>query len=137
MQCAPVDRDKHVARDRLIARLGVRQRTVRAGSDDRLKARPFGTELAHPMHELNRDLTLAAAHETAFEQPRQRLVSKLRRGTDQRDLGGVLDRAQPLDRAVTRHELPSLREQLREPPVGAHGELALIEAQTTAACAAQ
>ncbi len=49
------------------AGLGVRQRAVRAGGDDRGEARALGAETAHAQLQLDRDLALGAADDAGFE----------------------------------------------------------------------
>ena len=82
MHGAPVDREQHVAGDRLVARFGVRQGAVGAGRDDRGEARRFGAEPAHAQLQGDRDVALGAPHQPVFEDGAQRLVGELARGAD-------------------------------------------------------
>ena len=67
---------------------------------------------------------------------RKRLVGQPGRGADAVDLTGVLDRAQPLDGARARDELPLLAEQLDQARVLLDGEARVVEPQTSAAALA-
>ena len=77
MPRTPVDREQHVARDLLRARLGVRQCAVGAGGDDRGKARRLGAEPAHAQLELDRDVALGAPDDAVFHDALQRLIGEL------------------------------------------------------------
>ena len=132
VQRAPVDRDQHVLTDLACARRGVRQGAVRAGGDDRGKARALGAEAAHAQLQLDRDVALGATDETGFERFPQGLVGQPGRGADAVDLTGVLDRPQPLDRAGAGNELPLRAEQLDQARVLLDGEACVVEAQTPA-----
>ncbi len=112
VQRAPVDRQQRVLADLPRARLGVRQRAVRAGGDDRGEACARGAEAAHAQLQLDRHVALAAADDAGFERFPQRLVGQPAGGADAVDLTGVLDRAQSLDETRAGDELPLLAEQL-------------------------
>src|SRR5690242_10698536 len=96
---APVDRDEDVAGDRSIARLGMRERAVLGGGDDRGEARLFRTQLAHALLERDRHLMLCAARETAFQRRTERLVGERGGSGQQGDLARLLDGTQSLDDA--------------------------------------
>src|SRR5262249_6524266 len=64
---SPVDREQHVAGNRLLAWSGVRQSGVRAGGDDRGEAWSLGAEPAHAQLQLDRHLALGSSNDTAFE----------------------------------------------------------------------
>ena len=129
---APVDQQKHVRGDSLLARLGVWKRRVRAGGDDRREAGPLGTQAAHVQLDLERQLALAAPDRARFQHRQQRLVGELARAADALQLALVLHHAHVLDDAVACDQLPARRQQLAQARVVAHAEARLVEAEAPA-----
>ena len=70
-------------------------------------------EAAHAQLQLDRHLALGAPDEPVFEHLRSASSASSRGGADAGQLAGVLDRAQPLDRARARRRAPSPRPAAR------------------------
>ena len=88
---APVDHDHLPRPDLDVAWLGVRQRPVRPGGDDRVERRPLSALLAHRPLERVGELTLGPPDEPLVDDLRKRCVGGGGRRADPRDLIGVLD----------------------------------------------
>ena len=117
--------------DLALARLGVRQRPVWPGGDDRREGR-IATELADARLRGAGDVALGAAAEAALEAPAPNLVGQLGGRRDRRQLGLVLDSAQPLDRATGRHRLDALRQFPPQALEQADRDVVVLEAEAAA-----
>ena len=126
---APVDHHQLVGSDLDVARLGVRQRAVRTGGDDRVKGGPLGPEVAHRPLQGGGDAHLGAPHQPPLHDLAQRGVRELGRLGDPPDLLGVLDRAQRLDEVAPGDQLDSVAQLLAQPAVRAHGQVGVLEGQ--------
>ena len=137
MQRAPVDRDEHVRADLDFARLGVRQRAVGAGGDDRGEARALGAETAHAQLQLDRDVALGAADEAGFEHSRS-ASSASRLAARMRSISPASLTARSRSTAAgAGDELPPVAEQLRQALVLLDGDARVVEAQAPALRRAQ
>ena len=114
-----------------LAGLGVRQRPVRPGGDDRREG-GVAAQLADPRFGGAGDLALGAPAEAALEAPAPDLVGQLGGGGDRRQLALVLDPAQLLDRAAGGHRLDPLREFPPQPLEQANRDVVVLEAEATA-----
>ena len=101
-QRAEVDLDEVAGGQHRVGRAVVRDRRVGARRDDGLERHPVGAVVEHQRLELAADLLLGAARAAARRastRSAQRRVGGLAGQPQQRDLAGVLDLAQRLDRA--------------------------------------
>ena len=110
---AEVERDEHPRRDLDVARLGVRERAVRAGGHDRGEARAGGAAAAHLLLERERDLALGAADDAALEHPRVDVVGERRGDADPLHLARLLAHALGLDERRRRRRARSARAAAR------------------------
>jgi hypothetical protein len=118
------------------ARLGVRERPVRPRGDRRVEGDVVGAVSVHQLAQAPRDVPLRPPDPRLGRQRLERALGDFRGTPDGRQLGVVLDRAQPLDHARRRDEVePTGREHLelrvrervrleRELPLESPGEVA-------------
>jgi hypothetical protein len=122
-----VEDDQLARTDLAIARLGVRQRAVRAGSDDRREGR-LRPQLPHPRLGGGRNLELAATGEAVLQRPAPDVVGELGGGRDRGELRLVLDPAQLLHGPPRALQGNAVGQLLLEPFQGADRHLVVLEA---------
>src|SRR6476659_151519 len=123
-----VEDDQLPLADLALARLGVRQRPVRPGGDDRREG-GVAPELADSRLGGAGDLALAATAEASFQAPAPDLVGELGGGGNRSQLLPVLDPAQLLDCAAGRHRLDPVGELAAQALQQTDRDVVVLEAE--------